>query len=110
MKKHLKLKIALTAKTSKADLANIFGNFEEHGPFIQFSFPNVFLLSRLQLKPIIQLLDNYEREFGALEKTLFLEGPDGRSPSSLFSIDGVWYLISSTDEVLKEANDLFSII
>ncbi len=101
--KSLRLTILLSPTTSRADLANTFGDFEEITKpvyrYAQWRFESVKMLTAMQLMPIYNLILSYEGRHGELLfKMLHLyDSVDNTySPISLQQLKGVWSVMSST--------------
>lgn len=89
-------------QTSKAELANTFGDLQEiakpANQYAQFRFDNIKVLTPVQLMPIYNLLLSYEQRHGLLRFKMFHlydDNDNTHSPISLQACKGVWAVINS---------------
>jgi len=102
----------------KSELMNVFGtDFNIVGKnlkYMQYSFPDIKILTAFKLRPIIQLLETFEGENGSLRfKMLHLKDDvDGSySPVYIQCSRGVWSLVTSNGGVEQKSSDsLFNLI
>lgn len=102
----------------KGELINAFGSdykiVGDRMKFIQFSFPSVRILSAFKLKPIVQLLETFEKAHGELYFKMFhLKDDNDGSYSTMYlqSLKGVWTVVTSIGAVeQRSSNSLFNLI
>lgn len=110
--KTLKLTVLSEPTLSRADLANLFGSFEEinlQNNYIQFTFPSVTILSFFHIQSIHKLLQDYEKENGRLKFKMFhvLDNETKwYSPYSFQCLNGLWESVSSAGKTVKQAPSL----
>lgn len=105
--KVLKLTILLEQGISKAALMNVFGDcvhMQSRSRFVQFSFPSVRMLNPIQLKPIYDLLNTFEKKQPLKYKMFHLYDDEDHScaPVSIHCQRSKWFTVSSA--TLAETN------
>lgn len=116
--KTLKLTILLEEGTSKAELANTFGEPIEINlsfKYLQFSFTGVKMLTAIQLTPIYNLIVSYEKQQKQkLRFKMFHLQDDIKgtySPISLQHLNHTWSVVSSmTGMEMSSSPNLLTLI
>lgn len=114
--KTLRLTIALEPGLSKAALKNVFGNYDmfygKYHRFVQFTFPQVRMISPIQLKPIHALLSTFELKKPLAFKMFHLhdDRDNTYSPTRVMCDEGLWTLESVTnDKIIASGRSLFDL-
>jgi len=115
--RELKLTISIEPGI-KAELINAFGSsfliVGKNMKFIQFTFKDVRILSAFKLKPILQLLDTFERAHNQLYfKMLHLKDDIDGSYSTVYfqCLRGEWSVVTSaTGKEERSSSSLFNLI
>ena len=114
--KTLRLTIALEPGLSKASLKNVFGHYDmfygKHHRFVQFTFPNVKMISPIQLKPIYALLSTFELKQPLTFKMFHLHDDTDNtfSPTRIMCDEGTWTLESvGNDKIIATGKTLFDL-
>lgn len=109
--------ILIEPGVSKAELANIFGKFQEFtitNRYIQFQFNNVRMLTGLQVQGICKLLQNYESSTTVLRFKMFhlFDSNDlTYSPVNIQCWSGEWRVVSSDNGIeLNKSRNLSTLI
>jgi len=115
--KTLRLTIYLDNDLSQEELTNTFGDFEEvilDNKYLQFRFDNVRMLSKLQLTPIYNLIEHYEKRTKELRFKmlhLFDDADQTHSPISLQCLRGNWIKYSiNEDRETQQSRDLLTLV
>ena len=112
--KNLKLTILLDNQVNKSELANVFGNFKElrlSNRYLQFTFPNIQMLNRIQLLPIINLIESYEARSSKLtSKILHLvdDKTNLPSPNYILCLKGDWQIIETNTNIIRRSGSSFT--
>jgi hypothetical protein len=113
--KVLKLTILLEPGLSKAALANVFGDYITLGrqhTFIEFTFSSVNMLSARHLKPIHDLLKQFEQEQPLRYKMFYLHdaAASNYSPIAIHCDSGKWFTVSSASGAeMNKSESLFGL-
>lgn len=115
--KELKLTILIEAG-KKSELMNVFGTefvtFSNRLKFMQYSFPDVKVLTQFKIAPILQLLESFEHTHGKLKYkslSLFSDKDLTYSPVYFECSNDMWSAIKADNAVtIKSSSNLLNLL
>ena len=115
--KTLRMTVLIEPGVSKAELANMFGSFEEFtitNRYIQFQFNNIKMLTGLQIRGICKLIQNYELTNSVLRFKmlhLFDDRDKSYSPVNIQCWSGEWrVVVTDTGIEVNKSKNLLTLI